>query len=282
MHAWGFISKKHLTCEINVISIYPYSGAHARVKYPFRPLKIKRFSDISYSILNFTWSPIIFRQYTRNQQNFHMATVVGLDFDNKDEVTMPLGNAVDNVFCDLRHIIATTRNHQKPKDGSPPADRFRVILQFERPIYDLRTYRYNVSRLVRHWGSDEAAKDGARLFFPSVEIVSKGDGDLLEVLTPPPSYMNTACKDAELEAFAKLGTLPIWLQRNLHQTVTNGHRNAAVFGMASDLSKIKSDKDFVVSHIKSSQVWKDNLHDQEFINGALRTITGIFERKGYL
>lgn len=260
-----------------MISIYPKPGINT-TNFPFKPVPVTTFSSISEYVSKYTWSPSNFTNETRREVNFKYSYLVGLDFDNKDEITMTLAEARDNVFCDMRHIIGTTKSHQKKKGSSPPVDRFRVILQLETPVFDLRTYKWTVSSYIERWGADKNASDGARLFYPCNDIVSVSDGYLADVLTPPARYMNFDAKNAELAAFSKLGAVPLWLQRNLLQPVTEGHRNSSVFGLACDLFKIKFDQDFVKAKIFESRVYQDNLNDEEFKKGVLLTITGIFRR----
>lgn len=258
-----------------MISIYPKPGIHTSVSYPFSPVSPQRFSELASYVTTYTWSPIIYRGNVRQEKNFSHSYIVGLDFDEG----MTLGQATENIFCDMRHIIGTTRNHQKMKNGAI-CDRFRVILQFERLISDLRTYKWNINRLVSHYESDENAKGASRLFFPCTEIVSKGDGYLVEVEEPPPWFMDNSAKEAELNAYAKIGKIPFWLQRNLANIIAPGNRNTAIFGMAMDLSKLNFNKDYVESVLKTSQVYKDNIDDRDFIRGFEATINSIFRRAG--
>jgi hypothetical protein len=258
-----------------MISIYPTPGTFTNVNFPFSPVSPQRFSELASYVTTHTWSPIIYRENVRQEKNFSHSYIVGLDFDEG----MTLGQATENIFCDMRHIIGTTRNHQKEKNGVV-CDRFRVILQFERLISDLRTYKWNINRLVSHYESDENAKGASRLFFPCTEIVSKGDGYLVEVEEPPAWFMDNSAKEAELAAYAKLGDLPFWLKRNLANPIQQGNRNSAVFGMAMDLSKISFDRKFVESQLLESQVYKDNVTDRDFVRGFNSTINSIFRRAG--
>lgn len=259
-----------------MISIYPTLGIFANINFPFSPVSPQRFSELASYVTAHTWSPIIYKNNTRRTNNFAHSCIVGLDFDEG----MTLGQATQNIFCDMRHIIGTTRNHQKQKKDKLPCDRFRVIMQFEKMITDMRTYKWNVQRLVSHYESDNNAKDAARLFFPCVEIVSMGDGYLVEVEEPPEWFMDNSAREAELSAYAKLGDLPFWLKRNLANPVQQGNRNQAVFGMAMDLSKISFEKKYVESQLFESQVYKDNASDTEFVRGFNATINSIFRRAG--
>jgi len=256
-----------------MISIYPKVGDHATVNHPFSVVGSKKFSNLADYVSKYTWSPCFYRDDLRREDHFMKAILVGLDFDDG----MSLMEAKENIFCDMRHIIGTTRSHRIEKNGIV-ADRFRVILQFSEPIVDLRTYKYNLDRLVRHYGADENARGAARLFYPCREIVSVSDGYFVDVETPPEGYMNYSARDAELAAFSRLGEVPIWLQRELCHPVLPGNRNNAVFSMCLSLSKLKWDQDYVRSMILGSRVYKDNISDRNFIRGVESTINSLFRR----
>lgn len=257
-----------------MISIYPTLGAHASANRPFKSIYPQTFSQLAGFVTRYTWSPSNFTNETRREEFFSHAYVVGLDFDDG----LKLCQAVDNVFAGMRHIIGTTRNHGKEKNGIV-ADRFRVILQFEHKISDLRTFKWNLDGLVKGYDSDKNARGGSRPFFPCTNIVSIEDGDLVEVEDPPDSYLDNTVKDAELEAFAKIGQMPLWLQHNLERSIAPGNRNNAVFGMAMDLSKIQASRDYVVEKLRQSRVYRENADDREFVRGMESTINSIF-RKG--
>lgn len=259
-----------------MISIYPKIGAFSSVNFPFNPIPTNKFSDLPRYITRHTWSPIIYSDQIRREDNFKHSWFVGLDFDEG----LTLQAAIENIFCDMRHIIGTTRSHQKPKGDRPACDRFRVILQFSECITDLRTYKWNINRCISHYESDMRAKGASRLFFPCQEIVSVGDGYLLDVEKPPAWFMDNSAKDAELAAYSNLGELPFWLKRNLDSYVPQGRRNDSVFGMAKDLSKIKFNKTFVESTLYRSRVYQENSNDKDFVRGFNSTINSIFRRGG--
>jgi hypothetical protein len=82
------------------------------------------------------YSPSVFVDGHRLNQKFRGTDLLVLDVDDG----LSLEEAKE-VFKDFKHIIATTRNHQKEKKLSsgatkPACDRFRVILFLDKRITD--------------------------------------------------------------------------------------------------------------------------------------------------
>lgn len=145
-----------------------------------------------------TWSPNIYREGTRRESHWISSDWIALDFDAGE---LSLAAAV-KAFCDVRHVISTTMNHQKAKeDGTPAGDRFRVALCIKR-IDNLAIYRNNLRIMVDRYGADVKCKDGARFFFPSREIISVNDeDDMWELdMTPPPEPQFAQMQAARAEA----------------------------------------------------------------------------------
>jgi hypothetical protein len=134
----------------------------------------------------------------RQKSAFLRSEICALDFDKN--LTLEEAKAK---FAGYKHIIATSRNHQKEKvrtdrEGKitsvePPCDRFRVVFFFERPIvatenppkgqqadYDYERIMTYVMTLYSE--TDKSCKDGSRFFYPCKEIVSvNADGELYPV-----------------------------------------------------------------------------------------------------
>ncbi len=133
------------------------------------------------------WSGIVWRDGKRDQEHFVSADWAVFDFDDPD-------NNLDDIrrrYCDMRHIIGTTKSHQKEKKGVI-CDRFRLAVPFVKRIVSLEHYRQNMQKNIARLGCDAKCADGARFFFPCREIVSiQLDPDLygLDVepyVEPPP------------------------------------------------------------------------------------------------
>ena len=134
----------------------------------------------------FACSPIIFDKAYRKEVNFICSIWFGLDFDDGK---YSLAQAIED-FKDHCHVIGTTKSHQIEKDGKPPGDRFRVFVLGSSVCDSLRTYRFNMERMVEMFGADDKCVDGARYFAPCKKIVSVGaiDGETLDWETPPASF----------------------------------------------------------------------------------------------
>ncbi len=135
-------------------------------------------AGLSWLILAYTWSPIVWRDGRRCQANFLHADFLALDFDDPQ---FPLSHA-RRAFAGLTHVIGTTRNHQREK-GGVIGDRYRVVVPFSERVTECAIYRHNVKLALGMFDyADRSCKDGARPFFACREIVEiEDDGDSWEV-----------------------------------------------------------------------------------------------------
>jgi hypothetical protein len=117
-------------------------------------------------LTSYVCAPGIFREGYRVQANFMFADWIGLDFDSGE---LSLASAVENVFCDMTHVIGITMSHQTEPEYR---DKFRVMIPLERRVDDLALYRHQLAVAMEKWPCDEKCKDGARFFYPCREIVS--------------------------------------------------------------------------------------------------------------
>lgn len=145
--------------------------------------RMVRLEQLGHLVCQNVWSPIVFLRGHRISEDFVESAWMALDFDTP---SYSLAAALEE-WADSVHLIGITRNHQKPKGGCPPCDRFRVIVPWEHPITDVWTYLYNMGRLVDRYDADSACKDGGRLFYPCTKIVSVSkQGYTQPVLEAPP------------------------------------------------------------------------------------------------
>lgn len=171
-----------------------------------------------------SWSPCLWTSGRRLSENFRFADFLALDFD----CSLPLAEAL-NAFCDMQHVIGLTRNHQLPKDGEPPGDRYRVVIPFERRITSADEYRYTMYRYVTKYEADKKCKDAARFFFPCRNVVSiQLEGYEADVFEPPPPER----RKAKAAAFAARGSLPPFIIRRLKVPFAQGERNDEAFKTA--------------------------------------------------
>lgn len=149
-----------------MISYYPIPDVF-KVGSGFKTLENYDLDKLERFILTYTWSPNIWEGGKRTNLCFLHTDYCVLDIDDG----LSLMEACD-MFSGHWHIIATTENHQKPKKGKI-ADRFRVVLKFERRIDKLRDLTESMKRHNAKFKADTAIKDGARLFKKSREIISR-------------------------------------------------------------------------------------------------------------
>jgi len=137
---------------------------YKRVVVPFSKIKDLVKSEYNYSAGTF-------KDGYRNKDNYaQYADMIILDIDD--------GLSIDGakaLFQPMTHIIATTKSHQKDKNGVK-CDRFRVILPVEQDegAIDLSTADYELLMkeiLTRYPFCDQVCKDASRFYFPSKESI---------------------------------------------------------------------------------------------------------------
>ncbi len=134
-------------------------------------LRLTSLRELASQTLKTAWSPIIFNG-TRAIANFKIALLLVLDIDGGISVEEAL-----EIFSSYRHVITTTRNHQREKrrgnSVSPPTDRLRVIIPFEKAILSRADYTETMRGALEKFPfADRACVDLARMYFPGGETLS--------------------------------------------------------------------------------------------------------------
>jgi hypothetical protein len=114
------------------------------------------------------WAPIAWTGGKCLSANFVCSPWMALDFENPNYT---LAQALRE-WADSPHVIGLTKSHGFAKGTDAAMDRFRIIVPWEMPITDLKTYEFNIGQLIKKYQADETCVDGARFFFPCREIVS--------------------------------------------------------------------------------------------------------------
>jgi hypothetical protein len=240
----------------------------------FESVVIKDLTRIANGISRFVWSPIKWVNGSRCQNNFVYSYYAVLDFDNGE---LSLEQAKKS-FCDVNHIIGTTRNHQAQKNGKPPCDRFRVLLEFEHPITDLRTYRYNMFLLCARFDADKACVDGARFFYPCREIVSVvHDADTWPVTNPPIIFENPESR-VPAEKLARLRwqrhqQLAPWCDKFLKrgQPFDGKGREVSAFMVAAQMKLAGISEDDAYSLLLTAPIDRTNFDAERELRHAVRS-----------
>ncbi len=187
------------------------------------------------TIRAWAWSPIVWRDGIRKRTHFLGADWLVLDHDD-GSVTL---DDARTQWAEFTHVIGTTKSHQVGKGGLPPCDRFRVCILLDEPITDSRDYEALMHLAVKEFSSDKACVDGARWFYPCVEIISVHEGKAAEwrgvveeeyeraratVIQPDPGQ-----KQANPANYSR--TLMTYLTAP-HGSITEGERNKRSFSAA--------------------------------------------------
>lgn len=177
--------------ETRMINISLFKGTEAyssKFVNSVHPLDVTRPEIITQSM----WSPSLFEDGVRSNKSFSSTKLMVLDIDSGLSIEQ-----AKKLFINFRHVIGTTRNHQKEKVSAsgritPACDRFRIILELEEVITDAKVYKrvwHHVKGMCPQL--DEACKDPARFFYPCTEIVHIQDGakfPVIEAEEPTKSY----------------------------------------------------------------------------------------------
>jgi hypothetical protein len=127
------------------------------------------------------WSPSVFKNNHRKQDNFVSCDILGIDVDD--------GLAVDSAIERLRakrlaYSITFTTNHQKEKPTAPVliCDRYRIVITLSRRIENVNDFESTVAKIkVLFPESDFSCFEPARFF-----LASKGEVDDPD----SPKYLN--------------------------------------------------------------------------------------------
>lgn len=148
--------------------------------------------ELSSILSSESWAPGIFNAAKRTIKNLSNIRLLVLDID--DGCTL---ESAKETFAAFQHIIATSRSHQKEKNGVV-CDRFRVVLFLDSEITNDKDFKATWETASKRWPFiDQACKDSSRFFYPSPEIISvKTHGILYATSIAAPQPVST--KDTEI------------------------------------------------------------------------------------
>lgn len=130
----------------------------------FSPRDLNSISDYQ-EAFRFDHSPIVFRNAYRRGDHFESCDCLYGDID--DGLTL---EDFRKRFREYKYIIATSRNHQKEKNGKPACDRFHVYFPQLKPYTSADSLRADLCAMHAEFPFlDPAAKDAARLLFGNAE-----------------------------------------------------------------------------------------------------------------
>jgi len=214
--------------------------------------EVHNYFELSQVILNHVWSPILWMDGRRKQDNFLSSDFMVLDFDDGETT---LAQALE-IWSDTNHIIGSTKSHQVEKNGIV-CDRFRVILKLEKPATRLVDYRYTISKLIDQNDCDPACKDGGRFFYPCTTIVSvcnTGFDEDLFVLQPHMERRMEETRKRERIDYLEHGDIPGWIEGALVKGVPKGSRNNKTYGITRALLDLGMAQANILDLILSSKL----------------------------
>lgn len=130
-------------------------------------IEVNSIEELAVVLSTYSWAPGVFSNRKRTIANLSRIELLCLDIDSG----CTLDQALD-LFKEYKHVIATSRNHQKEKNGVV-CDRFRVVLFLSEPINNDRDFKATWESALSIWPFiDKACKDSSRFFYPSPEVVS--------------------------------------------------------------------------------------------------------------
>lgn len=179
-------------------------------------------------------------------------------------------------FADFKHIIATSRSHQKEKNGVV-CDRFRVILFLSDAIFNDRDFKATWNNAFKRWPFiDQACKDSSRFFYASPEIISiHRTGRLfptLVALPEPATPKPVAVPNDEVRGELWKETLKFLLEG-----APQGHRHTSLIKAVGNMREQGYPQHEVIEKITEMS---ERLGDPAFINqSAIRTIDRMYKRE---
>lgn len=235
-------------------------------KDKFVPVEVTGTGSLADLILDKDYSLGVFQNNHRNNKNFQASYYVGLDFD--DSMTI---KEAELAFSSYEHIIATTKSHQKEKNGKPPCDRFRVILRTNEIITNEEDYTATILELMKQYPqADGACTDAARFFYKSYKVVSINEhGSLVPVM----KYVKPKTEVKEVSKYMK-GQIAVKTLEFIAFGAKKGDWNHRLFQAAIDCHEQNYSKEETIELLKPATFRFEGDWDSE----DLKTINSAYER----
>lgn len=205
---------------------------------------VRKFEELIDIILEEQYSLSTFKTGEVTKDDFESANCIGLDFDEG----YSLKQAQED-FSDFKCIIATTKSHQKKKNGKKQ-DRFRVVLFLTEPITDIATFYATYKKLENHFTKlDPACKNPNRWFYPSKELIMfNKQGKKVK----PVEVDETEEKpEAEYLHIGK-GKLSKKTKKLLRKGLEPGSRNQTTYKIAKDFQENGFDEEEAIKYITNA------------------------------
>lgn len=212
------------------------------------------------------WSPGEFNAGRRTNPTFKSTEIFAIDID--EGCTLDQAKAI---FKDFKHIIGTSRSHQRKKNGVV-ADRFRVVLFLDTPIDSDADFKATFAYARGLWPFiDEACKDAARFFYPSPQIISVNETGVTiekQIASLPVSVPRVAAPNGERGELWK-STLKL-----LVEGAKAGQRHAALVKATGNMLEQGYTEDEIIARVNemAEKVYPDGWATPHINDNDLKTI----------
>lgn len=189
------------------------------------------FEELGEKIEESAWSPVVFKDNSRNNENFIEASVIGLDFDGAAKVEEVIGRIRD---LKLNYCVSYSHNHRKEKHGTV-ADRFRIVFPLEKTIKDRRIYEKTLKSALEIFPeADQQCNDSSRFFFNSVGGEYFNNGSNYPISSVGRVEKKNNGKSSHLGDFCILGSDALYFLKNAESGLPgewNDSLNKAAFSL---------------------------------------------------
>ena len=132
-----------------------------------KTVQFSNFPALNKFIVSTAWSPSVFKENVRKNENFLYADVMALDFD-EGATPMQVSRRLSQLKLDFS--ITLTRNHLKKTETKSKGPRFRVVIPLEERIRCKRVFENTWKWLHLQFPEvDIQCKDPARFYFASTK-----------------------------------------------------------------------------------------------------------------
>lgn len=195
-------------------------------------IELSELKDVAEFIKNNQWSGGVFKNSTRNNENFESADLIALDID--EGLTIESAKSILDEK-NLSYIIGTTKSHGISKNGKVACDRFRVIIPFAERIKSKNEFDEIMKAIISEFPQiDKNAKDCARFFYPCKEVVHTNFSG--ELLLKNIHFKNEE-KSTAINGIPKKGNLSFQTNKFLQHGAAPGSWNANIFKSAKDMQE---------------------------------------------
>lgn len=229
-------------------------------------IDVQNFKDLAKIVCGpKRWSPLIWTDGIRRQENFERAEFVVLDFDDGK---LGVAAAVDHFTREgVRFILGVTRSHRIPKGTTAAQDRFRVVMHMDAPVTHLPRYKQNMRRIISAYPADTSCGDGARIYRPCTKIIAAADGDRIPMLP----FQEPKPKNPDIGVTMRLlGKVPRWITEVLSRDCP-GQRNQTVFRVAAKLAEYGFSEGDIRRMIFDSPISLSDAEKESAIGSGLRS-----------